>query len=64
MANTQALSDRVRVNVWILKAQDEQLKQICELTGLSKTDAIAEALQYWLATQRKMLPLSAVHDGI
>jgi hypothetical protein len=46
--------ERVRVNVWIIKSQNDELKRVSNIIGKNMTDTINEALAYWLATQRKM----------
>lgn len=46
--------DRVRLNTYIMATQDRELERMCQVTGMSKTDAIIEALQYWINAQRQL----------
>ena len=54
MARTLILSRRHRMNVWILQSQNEELERVCEAIGKTKTDAVGEAIRYWLSAQYRM----------
>lgn len=58
MGRNKTLEPKVPLYVEILEAQDNELRAICSQLGINKTDAVGEALQYWLAAQRKMLEAS------
>lgn len=44
----------VRLNIWIMSAQNDELKRITKICGMSTTDAVGEALQVWINTMRRM----------
>lgn len=46
--------ERMGIHVYIPKAQYEELIKVSDIIEKNKTDCINEALQYWLAAQRKM----------
>ncbi len=50
----KALYEKVRKDLWVLKSQDEELRRIAKVIGKSQTEAITEAIAYWLSAQRKM----------
>ena len=54
MGRIEKVADRVRLDVWLLRSQNERLEEFCRITGITKTDAVGEALQYWLAEQKRM----------
>jgi hypothetical protein len=46
--------ERSRLHVYIPKAQSDELRKTADLIDKNITDCVIEALQYWLAAQRKM----------
>lgn len=46
-------ADRKQLHVWILRNQVEAMEKIKEVRGITKTDAIAEALSLWFSLMRK-----------
>lgn len=63
MGRTKTLERRTRVNVWLLTAQMDELDQITRITGQTKTEAITEAMTYWINAQRQMINATEVADG-
>ena len=55
MGRNKKASDRVQLNVWILDSQSRELQEVCFILGKNRTDALVEAIAYWLAAQQRML---------
>jgi hypothetical protein len=53
MSRNIVISDRQRINVWVLSNQIRDMLKVKEITGKSKTDIIAEALALYFALMRK-----------
>lgn len=54
MGRHKTIERRKPLFINILEAQDRDLRFACKKIGISLTDAVGEALQYWLSAQRKL----------
>ena len=45
--------DREQLHVWVLRNQLLDIKKVQLIRGITKTDAVSEALAQWLSTMRK-----------
>jgi len=46
--------DMAALNVWILYSLNTELESICVVTGQTKSEAVNEALRYWINAQYQM----------
>ena len=46
--------EKVRKDFWIMKAQDIEFRNIAKQIGKTQTQALNEALAYWLSAQKRM----------
>ncbi len=49
----EAINKKTPLNILILDSQSRQLEHYAQLYGITKTQIISEALQYWFAAQRR-----------
>lgn len=49
----ETINKKVPLNILIIDSQSRQLEHYSELYGITKTQIISEALQYWFAAQRR-----------
>ena len=54
MSRNTMVSDRARLNVFILRAQAIQIEKYAELYNRTKTEVVEEALQYWINEQTRL----------
>jgi hypothetical protein len=53
MEEQEVLSKKVPLNILLIDSQSKQLEHYALQYGITKTQIISEALQYWFAAQRR-----------
>lgn len=48
------LNNKVRLNFWLLTYQDDQLNELCKVTGKTKTAEISNAIAMYISSMKDL----------